>query len=234
MNFMKRIKSLTIWCLLSILAISQTAPIYAFNNSSIEDISNTQSMVDNLSLENDLKKLENKHQDVALKLESKKDSNLEISYDFKSVEELDLFIQNFKDGFLENGNEINTEVSVNELAKIQDIDTVKWWSPNSKWPFNGLATWKHVTYSYHYNWKSGKPYYTSANGVAITSRTSGLSGTTWHQTGKAVNLSAKYSSNDTANAKVTGYYLCGVSINGAPIGLTVNDTWTSSLTLTAK
>jgi hypothetical protein len=227
---MKKIKSISIVSIISLLTISQFSPIYALSNSNFETISTKlETESENLQLQEDLKKLEAKHTGVTLDLNSNKISNIEISYDFKSIEELDLFLQNFND-FLEKGNEIKLEISEQE-SRIQGVHTIRWWAPNSKWPFNGLATWKNVTYSFDYNIANGKPYFTNANNILISSYTSGLTGVSWRQTGKAVNLYTTNSSKDTAKATVTGYFFLGVSINGAPIGISVNDTWTCSLIL---
>ena len=86
-----------------------------------------------------------------------------------------------------------------------------------------------MTIDYTYDWKDGRPYFVSYSNV--TSYLTGVTVCTWHQTGKAVNFTTKYSQNDTASIKVNGYYLLGVSINGAPIGFTNKETWNCSLTL---
>lgn len=77
---------------------------------------------------------------------------------------------------------------------------------------------------------NSRPQFTSVS--SISSYITGITMATWTQTSGIVqSYSAKYSTKDTANIKVTGYYLLGISINGLPIGLSQSDTWTCSLTL---
>jgi hypothetical protein len=149
---------------------------------------------------------------------------------FNSVEEFEIFMKDFKKNMKNEMIEKEVSLSSIRLASIEDTSTISWWAPFSGWPMNGLARWNNVVIDYNYDWSGGRPYFVSYSNV--TSYIGGLDIVSWHQTGKAVNFSAKYSNKDTANIKVNGYYLLGVEISGAPIGFTQSDTWNCSLTIT--
>lgn len=182
------------------------------------------------STEIQLKELEEKYGNIEfVNLNSKTKTSQDL-IDFKSVEELDKYIENFQKN-KENLKDIELETSISKsTTRIKDTDTISWYTGFSNWPLNTMLGWCNVTLSYDYNWKNGRPYFTSTPS-SVSSYVSGLNVASWHQTGKAVNLTKKYSTNDTAKVKVNGYYLLGISINGAPIGYTQKDTWNCSLTL---
>lgn len=232
MKFMKQFKAGIITCTVLLFTIIPLSQAYAL--SSTHSNINTMSLSEVEDINRNLKKIEAKYDGVSLDLMNQKSSDVKILFEFKSTEELDLFVQNFKDDLSSNKIIENNEiyVSKDDMQKIADVDTVSWWAPFSKWPMNGMACIKNVVYSYNYEWRNGRPYYTLK--PKVTSHKSGINETSWTQTGSAVNLTTKYSTNDTAKSTVSGYYLLGVSVNGAPVGFTVNDTWESSLTLVPK
>lgn len=163
-------------------------------------------------------------------IEKKYDNRISVINDqelkFKSLEEFESFLANLKN----NENQIlELEMSIETENKARAAKNINWYAPFSGWGLTGIACWKNVTVDYNYKYVSGRPQFTSTS--VNTSYLTGINITTWNQTASSVSYSKKYSTNDTANYKVLGYYLLGVDINGFTIGLKKNDTWNCSLTL---
>lgn len=112
---------------------------------------------------------------------------------------------------------------------INDSDTITWYSLFDGWSLNDIFRWCNVTIEYTYDWKDGRPYFVSYSNV--TSYLTGVTICSWQQTAAPVNFTTKHSQDDTASIKVDGYYLLGVSINGASVGFKNKETWNCSLTL---
>lgn len=94
----------------------------------------------------------------------------------------------------------------------------------------GIANWKNVAFNYTYKFVDGNPQFVSVSD--INSYITGIQiAVSWHETLPSYKLTTDVNYRDTSEFTIRGYYLLGVSINGFPLGATINNTWNCSLRL---
>ncbi|MEC0234525.1 hypothetical protein P4H71_09315 [Paenibacillus kribbensis] len=169
------------------------------------------------------------------KLEAFKEAGMEIK-NFKDLDEYESFLADVKrdiDDKIDTTQEFSLEVPERETSSIslasQNNYTINWYAPMAG-GLAGLMAWKNVAVVYDYEYQNNWPYFTGVS--SIKSYLSGLQvAVSWEQLNATKTYSTKCRNRDTANFKINGYYLLGAEVQGVPIGVKINDTWNTSLTL---
>lgn len=217
MNLKKRASKSIVLALIGIMTIT---PILntASAMEKIEDNIISELKIENDKNEIDKDYIESQLSDIGVELvklpETRSNKNLK-TLDFETEDEFIKFIRNFK-------TEDELENSLIQ-SRISDLGHLKWYAPFSGFGMTGIANWKNIKFKYDYS-KNKKGVKTINKISNINSDISGIHiAVSWHQQNATSNIA---SNKRSANFKVSGYYLLGVTIGGAPIGAKLNSTWT--------
>lgn len=205
MKLQKKILSLL---LVSIFCFTPIANSYAYVNNN--SVNNHNKEINTQYINN---KLKNQGVELVPISKARTSENLK-TLDFKNEEEFIKFVKNFK----------SQDRSVNEAMKSRasDIGHLKWYAPFSGFGATGIANWKNIKFNYTYS-KNSKGVKTINKITNIKSDISGIQiAVSWKPQNTVCNIAKDKKS---ANFKISGYYLLGITINGTPIGAKINNTW---------